>query len=289
MIFLNFLILKRFLPQPWYTIPDINDSFRRLLCKGWNCNIKGYHQHQSDEFSNIIGSYINMTLKGNFKDQLYKLVDRGYDPALCAIGFFELIGYEGFKQNFTSSYNNLIKGSNKGLWSCDDTLAFHPFYNLSINLTGGVWSMIKFSLNNIKINITESILILKHIVTASSTTWWKRRRSGEEFSDNIGIILGLYQGNITKSWEILLDLSKNGHLPASLWVSEGYFTGEIGEINYNKSLNILLPFIINGPWKIDLLLSLESNESFNKTTLYNISSQIGDNNGDILNSFNIFM
>jgi len=293
MLFL--ICTKRFFVQPWYTIPDPSDSSRRLLCKGWACNVKGYHQHQIDEFQDIIGRYLNESQDISIKKNISNLIQRGFHPGLCAAGFFSMIGLAGFEQNLTKSHELLTNGSNNGIWSCLDALSFHPFTrNNSTNIglaasMGGVWSMIKYSIQNYEKNNTMSLNMLRHLATSATTGWWKKRRSGEKFSNLVSVILGLKSGHLSDTWKEMISLEEEGHLPAALWVAEGYYTGEIGTIDLKKAYDTILPYVINGPWKIDLSAVLESEDDFDKKIMYSISSDMGDKSADALVSFKQFV
>lgn len=287
------LCVQNLVIHPWYIIPYKNDSIKRFLCKGWSCEASKYPPHQVDEFDEVIDGYINGSYTENLERKMIQFISRGYDPAYCAAGLFTMTGTGQFKQNLSRSYNMLTKGAEKGIWSCIDSLTFHPFTpnpieqaKIAMNY-GGVWSTLYFTLENIKngANLTESLEILSHLETGATSGWWKKRRSGKQYAKALSVIMNMTEGDKTEAWEIMVDLAEGSNLPAALWVADGYKTGEIGKVNPLEGINILKPYISAGPWKIDVTAVIESKEELNKTIIFDIASKIGNSNADALSSF----
>ncbi|KAH0788759.1 hypothetical protein GPJ56_007441 [Histomonas meleagridis] len=282
-----FILQCRFIPMQWATTPNANDTFHKFACKGWSCFQNSYLKHQEDEFNEIIEMFQNYTINETFPAKLFSLLDRGYEPAYCAIGLFEMIGFGYFEKNLTSSYNNLIEGSKKGMWSCNEALSFHPFGNKNYTKIaasqGAIWSMFRLSLETS--NATESLDLLMHLATISSYYWWKRRLSGPEYSDAISVILGLTYGDKAKAWKILERLTDEGNLPSAIWKAEGLRTGEIGRVNVTEAIETLKPFISSSRWMIDLNGAIKSNDKFDLKMVIEISSLLGNSNAKALLSF----
>ncbi|EAY21726.1 hypothetical protein TVAG_237520 [Trichomonas vaginalis G3] len=279
--------------QPWYIIPYKNDTIKRFLCKGWSCEASNYKPHQLDEFDDVINSYINGTYESNLERKLIQFISRGYYPAYCAAGLFAMTGLGNFTQNLTRSYIMLNKGAEYGLWSCFDTLTFHPFTENPFEFSkiamkyGGVWSTIYYALENIKQNgdAMESLEILSHVETGATSGWWKKRRSGKAYANALSVIMNMTEGNVQESWETMLNLSRGSNLPAALWVADGYKTGEIGRVDPKEGVKNLIPYLSTGPWRIDVASIIESNETVNKTLLFDIASKIGNNYAQAISSF----
>lgn len=289
-MFFAILIAKRFIPWPWHTTSDPTDCFKRLVCKGWHCGSRSaYPEHQVDEMSDLVYAYENESMNTEFQRRVRFLVKRGYDPALCLAGFFHMLGIGGFAQNMTLAYKYLTKGAEKDLWACHEALSFHP---MSDNITyhvskaaenGGIWSMMRRAL--MTENVTESLAILKHLGTAATANWWKKRRSGLEYADAVGSILGMNEKDPARAWRVLEDISKRGNLPAALWIAEGLQTGEIGRINETEAVEVLKPYILKSQWSIDLSALMKSTEVFDRRMVMKIAREIGSDLAEKLESY----
>lgn len=280
---------KRYLPYLYNTTPDPNDIFHRLVCKGYACNIKLYPEHQKTEFDETLEMYQNETLSGTVESKLNQLIRREFHPAYCALGFFEMIGIAGIKKNLTQSFTHLTEGSNYDIWSCNEILSYHPFttdqlyYVRRAASKGAILSMIRLALETE--NETESLFLLKHLATVESTTWWKKRRSGITFSDAVSTILKLNNRNLSEAWKIIEGMSNENHLPASIWVAEGLQTGEIGRKNLTEARMKLIPFVVNGHWKISVASMLKSKDDFDRYELLKMASKQGNKMAEELLSY----
>ena len=280
----------RFLPIQWATTPNANDTFHKFACKGWSCFQDQYHKHQEDEFNEIIEMYQNGTIDKEFPVKLFGLLNRGYEPAYCAIGLFQMIGVGHFKKNLTTSYSNLIEGSKKNIWSCNEALSFHPYiidnggnYTRIAASQGAVWSMHRLLLETP--NSTESLDLLMHLSSVAAQYWWKRRLSGAEYSEAVSTILGHTNGSIRASWRVLERLSSEGHLPAAIWKADGLRTGEIGRANVTEAIETLLPFVSASTWMIDVSCALRSAEKFDIEMVLRMASLLGNRDAEYLLSF----
>lgn len=289
-LFFPFLIYsKKFLPYPYSTTPDPNDVFHRITCKGWACNLKLYPEHQKMEFDDTLDMYQNQTLINTVESKLKQLIRRDFHPAYCALGFFEMIGIAGITKNLTQSFIDLNEGSSYDIWSCHEILSYHPYTKDQMSYVrraaskGAILSMIRLALETK--NETESLLLLKHLATTQSSTWWKKRRSGIPFSDAISTILKLNDRNLTEAWKIIDDMSNENHLPASIWAAEGLQTGEIGRKNITEARMKLLPFVVNGHWKLDVAAMLKSTDEFDRYALLQIASLQGNKMATALLSY----
>ena len=281
--------LSYFFPQPWYAIPKKNATVKHFLCKGWTCQTTNLPSHQTDEFDQLIDGYIDGNYPEGLEKKMAQYISRGYYPAYCAAGFFALIGTAGIKQNLTKSYELLMKGAEHDFWSCYDILSFHPMTkNRTENIKkavekGAIWSTIYEGMTSE--NKTYALELLIHVITSESSGWWKRRRSGTKYAEAIASILNMNDRNKTEAWETLEDLAKLGNLPAAIWVADGYRTGEIGEKNPEIGINVLMPYISNGPWKMDLIGLLDTNDVERKDIIVDIASKIGQSSAGAISSF----
>ena len=293
MIFNFLLAIDKIDIEPWYISPDVHDNLKRMVCWGWTCHSSEYLEHQKIEFREILGNYTENTYNQSLKDDIFNLIHRGYKPALCAAGFYHLIGYADFEKNLTKSYELLKNGSKTNLWACHDILAFHPLetnqdeeMKLSIQ-SGGIWSMIKYILKNYPDNINTSLIYEKHLATAATYNWWKRRRSGNEFAKNVAVILNVSEGfsltpvnysseDLQNAWKFMENESKKGHIPAALWTAEGLITGEIGRKNLTEAYEVLLPFVLNGQWSIDTAEVLDKRDEIDIDIVMNIAAQLNN-------------
>ena len=299
---LFFLTIDKIDIEPWYISPDVQDNLKRMICWGWTCHTQEYLDHQKTEFREILDNYTENSYNQSLKDGIYQLIYRGYSPALCAAGFFHLIGYGDFEKNHTKSYNLLKEGTKKNLWACHDILAFHPLetnqdeeMRLSVQ-SGGIWSMVKYILKNYPNNINTSLLYAKHLVTASTYHWWKRRRSGTEFAKNVAIILNVSEyssfgplqyspTDLQNAWKFMETESKKGNIPAALWTAEGLITGELGRRNLTEAYEVLLPFVLRGQWSIDTAEVLDNQDEIDIDIIMNIAAQLNDSLANAYLSF----
>ena len=215
--------------------------------------MKQYPAHQTQEFQELLESYENGST--DLPEKVMVLVKRGYEPAVCMVGLFEMLGL-AFPKNLTSAYTHLMQGAEKNLWACQEALSFHPYTKdvrarvwAAANL-GGIWSMIRKGL--MSENVTEQLQIWKHLCTVQTSWWWKKRRSGLEYADAVGAILRLNSGNQSQAWTTIERLAKRGHLPAALWMAEGLETGEAGRTNLTEAVVLLQKFVLASPWTLDL-------------------------------------
>jgi hypothetical protein len=292
MLLFTIALRDLFVPYPWRTTPDPSDNFHRFLCRGWHCAATEYHAHQTEEFNSLVNGYANGTVTTNFTQRIEALIQRGYDPAQCMAGFFELFGIAGFAQNFTSAYARLTAGAAHDLWSCYEALSFHPnvsdsfeYIEKAANL-GGVWSMIQLGLRTR--NQSESLKLFRHLATSMTSGWWKKRRSGQEYASAVGTILSLDDGDLNGSWQKIETLAVNGHLPAALWMAEGLETGEIGRKNITEAIELLKGFVVRSAWVIDLEALLEAENIFDRVALFKVAAKLGNPSVDYLLSYPSF-
>ena len=284
-----FLLSVFFFPEPWYTVPPQNATIRRYLCKGFTCETNDFLPHQCDEFDDMIESYSQEKFPEGLVEKMELYIERGFYPAYCSSGFFSLVGMAGYKQNLTASFEFLRKGTELNLWACYDILSFHPFMQNSQNhreiaaSKGGVWSMISFALTNP--NRTMALETLIHVATAATPGWWKKRRSGKEYAESVSSILNMNGKSKEKAWEKLKALANSGNLPSAIWVADGYRTGEIGEQNAEKGIEVLLPFISTGPWKVDLSNLLEAKDVADKEKILDIAIRTGQSSAKAIKSY----
>lgn len=283
---------KHFIPQP-YVADGQGDGARRFLGRGWGVKTSGYPQHQNDEFQTVIECYLNETLKDSLQNRVMNLVHRGFTPAACATGMFFQFGIGGFPVNVSSAHELISKGIDEGVWSCFDLSAFiTPQPDLDVlkkaSSKGGVWSSLRYIQELIKIGeYKKAVKVLQTLCASATNGWWKWRRSGESYAQSVGSILGVDNGarNVKQSWENLKHLASGSNLPAALWVSEGYITGEIGEKNPRKAVEVLLPFAEVGLWNFDLNDILDADDLINKTGLVEMASQAGNSAAKALLEF----
>ena len=291
MISLLLFIISVYFPQPWYTYPPAESTVKRFLCKGWVCKESEFPFHQHDEFALLMKHYINGDYEDGLAKKMEQYIERGFFPAYCAAGFFSMIGIAGYHQNLSFSYEMLREGMNHDLWSCYDIMSFHPYVkNIDEHLKvasekGGIWSMLYRAFSND--NKTESLEMLIHVATSATSGWWKRRRSGNDFANAVSCILGFNSSidDNKDAWKILKKLAKSGNLPAAIWTSNGYLSGEIGKKDIEKGIRIISPYIANGPWRIDLSELVESDDIEDKAILYDMAAKIGERAGISLKSY----
>ena len=284
-----FFFLSYFFPQPWYAIPPKKATVKHFLCKGWTCETTNLPSHQTDEFDQLIDGFIDGKYPEGLEKKMAQYISRGYYPAYCAAGFFAMIGTAGIKQNFTKSYELLKKGAEHDFWACYDILSFHPMtQNRTENVKkavekGAIWSTIYDALTSE--NKTYALELLIHVTTSETSGWWKRRRSGTKYAESVASILNMNDKNKTEAWETLKHLANNGNLPAAIWVADGYRTGEIGVKSAEIGINIMMPFISNGPWKMDLIGLLDTKDVERKDIIVDIASKIGQSSAEAISSF----
>jgi hypothetical protein len=225
----------------------------------------------------------------DFRKEVDFLIRRGYDPALCLVGFLEMVGMGGYPINLTLSLSHLTEGISHDLWACYDVLALHPsasdadsYLSLGSNL-GGIWSMIRTGLTTA--NATKALGIFKHIGTALTAQWWKRRRSGFEYSDAVGAILGMNSKSSAEGWTTIERLGTSGHLPAALWLAEGLETGEIGRVDHREAVEVLKPIVLGGPWAIDLEEMFAATNEFDRIAVLKVASALGNSEADYMLSY----
>jgi hypothetical protein len=289
MLWIALSVRDLFLPFPWRTTPDPADNFHRTLCRGWHCGATDYHAHQADEFTSLITGYVNRTVTTDFQKRIEALIRRGYNPALCMVGFFELFGLAGVAQNLTSAYAKLTVGASHKLWSCYEALSFHPnasdsfAYVTKAASLGGVWSMIQLGLRSG--NESESLSLFRHLATAMTSGWWLKRRSGHDYASSVGTILGLDDGDLSAAWRRIERMAIEGHLPAALWMAEGLETGEIGRVNITEAVELLRGFVVRSPWVLDVDALLQTDDTFDRLALLNVAAKLGSDSADYLLSF----
>lgn len=282
-------LIKKFVPYQWYTNPDPMNTFRRTLCKGWTCGIDGYPQHQMTEMEDLIAMYANGTIDGRLNDSLIRLYNRGFKPAACPISFFYMLGSCDFSLDLNQSLHYLAEVENESYWACNEIMSYHPYITEHDNFTekamksGAIWSMVSHSFKNP--NVSEAVIYLKHLATAATTGWWKKRRSGLEYAEALKVILKLAEGDKMDAWATLGILAQESNLPAAIWIADGYATGEFGMRNYGEAFRVLKPYIIHGPWAIDLADVINSCEKFDKVAFMKIASSIGNEFANSIVSF----
>lgn len=288
LVFLFFLG-KRFIPWPWHTTPDASDNSRRQACKGWHCDQSKYPDHQASELQELLEGFENGSISSEFPVRVNHLISRGYSPALCLAGFFEMIGL-GFEKNLTASYDHLLDGAAKNIWSCHEALSFHPFttdvyahVRRGAEL-GGIWSMIRKGL--MTNNETEAFQTFRHIALTMTSSWWKRRKSGLEYGDAVGAILKLNSLDVSEAWLTITKwATRYRTLPAAVWMAEGLQTGEIGRLNVSEAISVLRPFIVSSPWTVDVLRVMKSKDVFDKAAVLGIAEALGSEYARPLGSY----
>lgn len=274
------LFLRRFIPYQFTTTANKGATFKKLVCKGWTCDSDKYFQHQIDEFEDAVDDYESGEIDKEFPAIITGLLKRGFEPSLCAIGLFQMIGFGNFEANLTLSYENLKNGSEKGFTACDEALSFHPYeentemYLRRAASKGGIWSMTRLGLS--MQNESESYELLSHVAMIICNNWWKKRNSGKRYANAVEVILNMQNGSVTKAWQEIEELSNDGILPASIWKAEGLRTGEIGRKNMKEAINILRDIVSHSGWVIDAASAIESNDKFNLRMVLNISSMLGN-------------
>lgn len=282
-------LCKRFIPWQWHTTANPSDNFRRLMCKGWHCGQTDYPEHQQAELQEALASFENGSNTLEFTTKVENLISRGYKPALCLSGFFQMIGL-AFEKNLTSSYERLQLGAESDIWSCHETLSFHPFttdpypYVERGAALGGIWSIIRKGL--MTKNETEAVQLFRHLATAMTANWWKRRKSGLEYADAVGAILKLNSLDVSEAWKTITKwATRYGHLPAAIWMAEGLQTGEIGRVNVSEALAVLRPFVVGSPWSVDVLSVIKAAEPFDKDGMLAIAAALGNECARPLSSY----
>jgi hypothetical protein len=65
-----------------------------------------------------VEKYIRRRINIKFRDGIDLLIRRGYHPALCPAGTFELLGIAGYAHDLASAYSHLSNGARHNIWSC---------------------------------------------------------------------------------------------------------------------------------------------------------------------------
>ena len=298
---MNILLIicsRKITMMPWWIPSEIEDPSMRQLCRGWSCGSSKENITLNEKFNLKISKYKNNSLNSTLYKSLNKLVHSGYVPAICASGFFHLIGIGNYEINIEKSLNLLNYGASLNFWSCHEILAFHPnstnkeFHLEKASNLGSVLAKIKIAnkfITQYPYNYIEATKILKHLGTTSISSWFKKKRSGIEFSKIIKEIYLNEFENHTNNYLKLKKMALNNHLPAILWLTDGLLKNKTNIINYQEISNILLPLIQNGPWRFEPNELLFNKDKINKKNLLNYLINLNNPLIDALNSYKILL
>lgn len=298
-MFLLILSFRQFLYMPSFSAPESEDPSMRGFCRGWWCDSSKEESPNSEKLRTILSSFRNGTFPANqsIRKKILHLISRGYKPATCVSGFFYLFGIADFNQSIKKSYDLLKQGSEAECWACNEILAFHPQterkskYLKLANEQGSLfakYTLVSEELRKQKPNYNSIIKDVYHLAVISASAWIKKHRSGIPFSTCVKQLAG--DGKRVKdAWAKMLKLAQNGNHMAALWLLEGVMSNRTNITSKHQAINIMYPYLTNGPWINDYFEIVNSQTKFNKTTALQFFAKMGDEISGSLLSYPSFI
>jgi hypothetical protein len=266
----------------------------RSFCRGWWCGSSKEVNQNSEKMK----YYLTLFKNGSFptdlsiRNRIIHLVTKGYKPAACVAGFFYLFGLGDFRQNIKKSQEYLKQGSETE-WTCNEILAFHPLterrskYLKLANEQGSVfakYTLVGEELKKEKPDYESIISDVYHLATISASTWIRNHRGGIQFATCVKQLAGDGK-HVSGAWKKMLKLAQNGNHMAALWLLEGVMSNRTNVANKQQAVDIMYPYLTNGPWVNTYQEIARAPGKFNKTTALQFFTMYGDDVSEALLSY----
>lgn len=288
----SLVLVRNYIYMPGFSMPASVDPLMRSFCKGWWCDSSKEPHPEMDKYRETFYTFMNGSISSGYSEMLANFSDNDVVAADCLSGFLYMIGFSGFPQDFKKSIELLQKGYEKGHWLCAEILAFHPnitdrdqYIKIAAD-NGSVLAkqaIIRSELKKPNPNYKDLVPYLYNLAHLGVTSWLRKHRAGRTFGELVKQVS--MNPKAKNSWKSLSKLAHNGHHSAAVWLAEGVLSKRTDIIPLEAVGKMLVPYVFQGPWRLDMFDIVSAPNSFNKSTLFQFFTNAGDDLAAALYSY----